>query len=671
MADLSMLPDFIDEAVEHLEELESSLLRLESHQEDIDVLNDIFRSMHTIKGAAQFVGIERISELSHKLENLLDNIRQGKQQLDEACIDLLIAGKDRISQLVTELEKSQVEESEIDDLLQRIDNGVESGSEATVEIAIATEIAHQSCSLEADVQEEEHDEELYDIFLEQLQEKIPFVQSQIDSLATTTAKQDILTHCSNAIKNLLSSANYMGYEKLNLHYKEWQAKIEDSLTQFSAELQPDLSFMQSFLDEIITVYPQAMENITDSTEDGITDALDSLFSDTPEETPQASSTDASADLESALNSAFVDNFGESSEEVTASNPPAELENEALAEEYDEELLEIFMTQLQEKIPFLQSQITEIATTADKDKVLNHCTNAVTSLQSSANYMGYEKLNSHYVHWLNALEQARGQLRSGQHLDIGFMQLFIDTINKTYPQDTENVVPPTDDPDDLDAALESVLSDGFSGSLGEIGEIGEKSKPEVLKNEALAEEYDEELLSIFINQLQENIPVLQSHITKLATSTNKLEVLSHCHETIKSLYSSANYMGYVKLSNHYSTWQKEVKTAETDLQNGQEPDLAFMQNRIDEVVAAYPQAMVTATQVVASDPDDEFEDITETIGSMLSVPPQKSLEEEAPIEKRSEDITMMPEQQAAVEDEELFSKLSNALEASLNQEENIP
>ena len=200
MADLSMLPDFIDEAVEHLEELESSLLRLETQREDADVLNDIFRSMHTIKGAAQFVGIERISELSHKLENLLDNIRQGKQQLDEPCIDLLIAGKDRISRLVTELEKSQVEESEIDDLLQRIDNDMEPGNETIVKPAVPTAIiAHQSCSLEADVQGEEHDEELYDIFLEQLQEKIPFVQSQVDTLASATVKPEVLTQCSNTI----------------------------------------------------------------------------------------------------------------------------------------------------------------------------------------------------------------------------------------------------------------------------------------------------------------------------------------------------------------------------------------------------------------------------------------------------------------------------------------
>ncbi|MCI5132910.1 MAG: hypothetical protein D3904_15690 [Candidatus Electrothrix sp. EH2] len=101
MIDSSMLPDFIVEAVEHLEEMESSLLRLEQDyaekEVDKEVLDEIFRSIHTIKGAAQFVGIERVSELSHKLENLLDLIRRKEIALNATIMDLLIAGKDRLT----------------------------------------------------------------------------------------------------------------------------------------------------------------------------------------------------------------------------------------------------------------------------------------------------------------------------------------------------------------------------------------------------------------------------------------------------------------------------------------------------------------------------------------------------------------------------------------------
>ena len=88
MIDSSMLPDFIVEAAEHLEEMESSLLRLEQDYEDKEVLYEIFRSIHTIKGAAQFVGIERVSELTHKLENLLDQ-RAGDDRISSRAVFFL------------------------------------------------------------------------------------------------------------------------------------------------------------------------------------------------------------------------------------------------------------------------------------------------------------------------------------------------------------------------------------------------------------------------------------------------------------------------------------------------------------------------------------------------------------------------------------------------------
>ena len=120
MFELSLLEDFLIETGEHLAELESTLLQLESEPDRRDVLDDIFRSIHTIKGAAGFVGLEKISELSHKLENLLELLRQGQKQVNRDIIDILIQAKDRIALLVEDLQRSQVEETLIDDLIVRI-----------------------------------------------------------------------------------------------------------------------------------------------------------------------------------------------------------------------------------------------------------------------------------------------------------------------------------------------------------------------------------------------------------------------------------------------------------------------------------------------------------------------------------------------------------------------
>ncbi|MEN8189558.1 MAG: Hpt domain-containing protein, partial [Thermodesulfobacteriota bacterium] len=150
MIDASMLPDFIIEATEHLEELENSLLRLEEQHDDREVLDDIFRAMHNIKGASQFVGIDRVSELSHKLENLLDLIRVGDLQLDDKVFELLMDGKDRISVLVEELERTEAEESEVGDLIDKIKASIDGEPVEDVKDPVATDEPEE---LQADEEE--------------------------------------------------------------------------------------------------------------------------------------------------------------------------------------------------------------------------------------------------------------------------------------------------------------------------------------------------------------------------------------------------------------------------------------------------------------------------------------------------------------------------------------
>ena len=82
MTDNSLLQDFITETREHLEEVERNVLLLEQQPDDASVLNEIFRSIHTIKGSSEYLGMERIAELSHKLESLLDLLRRGERSVD-------------------------------------------------------------------------------------------------------------------------------------------------------------------------------------------------------------------------------------------------------------------------------------------------------------------------------------------------------------------------------------------------------------------------------------------------------------------------------------------------------------------------------------------------------------------------------------------------------------
>jgi len=275
MIDLSLLPDFIAETGEHLEEMESCLLQLESEPDNLDVLNDIFRSIHTIKGSAEFVGLERVAELSHKLENVLDRLRQGEKTVNMEIVDTLIEAKDRIELLVKDLEDGQKEKTEISDLLDRIkqvsgDAGEQDSARNSqvsnegdygeagegLETTDASENKTHDEYDEAEDYDEEYDEELFEIFLEQLRESISFIKTQTALMEDSDSKVDLFDQCVDSISRLKSSANYMGYENLISIYNQWLSeimKVQEGL--MSGEDIPT-DFMSDYLNKIIKRFPQ-------------------------------------------------------------------------------------------------------------------------------------------------------------------------------------------------------------------------------------------------------------------------------------------------------------------------------------------------------------------------------------------------------------------------------
>ena len=271
MFELSLLEDFLVEAREHLAEMESGLLQLETDSDDRDILNDIFRSIHTIKGSAKFVGLERISELSHKLENVLELLRQGQKQVTRDIIDTLIEAKGRIAVLVEDLEGSQAEETLIDDLVDRIELLVESTaennakqacsevSEAVSRIADEVHEAKETETVEEQRSEEECDQELFDIYIGQLKENISFLRSQLEETDASYNQNEVLQRCADSIETLKSSANYMDYQKLVLIYKDWLTEIKGAKEGLSEDKVVSLDFMKAYIDKIVKVFPQAGE----------------------------------------------------------------------------------------------------------------------------------------------------------------------------------------------------------------------------------------------------------------------------------------------------------------------------------------------------------------------------------------------------------------------------
>jgi two-component system, chemotaxis family, sensor kinase CheA len=99
---------FFSEAREHLTSMARLLIDLEKNPEDRTAVDALFREAHSIKGMAASMGFERTAELSHALEDLLDNLRR-TGRVESSCVDTLLAGVDLLAQLLTDLEAERPE----------------------------------------------------------------------------------------------------------------------------------------------------------------------------------------------------------------------------------------------------------------------------------------------------------------------------------------------------------------------------------------------------------------------------------------------------------------------------------------------------------------------------------------------------------------------------------
>jgi len=98
---------YLLDSSEQIERLGAGLLQLEKEGENIGLINDLFRSAHSLKGASGTMGFTPIVALTHAAEDLLDRLRQGKIDVSLEMIDILLAVTDRIKEMLSQVEQRQ------------------------------------------------------------------------------------------------------------------------------------------------------------------------------------------------------------------------------------------------------------------------------------------------------------------------------------------------------------------------------------------------------------------------------------------------------------------------------------------------------------------------------------------------------------------------------------
>jgi two-component system chemotaxis sensor kinase CheA len=636
MGGQSLLSDFITETGEHLEETERNLLLLGQQPGDVELMNEIFRSIHTIKGSSEYLGLERIAELSHKLESLLDLLRRGEREADKEIVELLIGANDRLGQLVSDLDEHQAEQTQIDDLV---------GQLATLAGEVVTEAAQgqelSPSALDGVVQEavygDENDEELFGIFLDQLKDGLQGLQGEITKLEDEEAAEPVLEQCIERLTTLRSSANYMGYEKLKDHYEGWIRAVGDMREQIAQGNTADLGkFVQEVMVSNIARVKGFFPKISD-------------FIQTEESVQQDETPLPAEPVDQGQAAAPVDQ-GQAAVDVPEEQPDFEMGGQSL--------LSDFITETGEHLEETERNLLRWEQRPDDVALMNEIFRSIHTVKGSSEYLGLERI----AELSHKLESLLDLLRRGEReANKEIIDLLIGANDRLgqLVSDLDQHQAEQTQIDDLVDQIEGIVSpQPIQTKTPE--EISSKIVKFDQGQVSYDESYDQELFEIFLNQLNACLERLRGVSEQLVHDNDAAAVLVRCEEDIDHLRSSANYMEYEELKDFYDQWLFKVKEARSKLSNGEDLDLRIFTEKTMLANIAYVEAIFKESQdshevrlPVSIEADNQEIGLDENV----TAEPSPSQIEEEP--KHADDFS---------EDPNLIHLLESAFDARLGNDE---
>tara|TARA_B100001093_G_scaffold24738_1_gene21877 strand:+ start:3869 stop:6829 length:2961 start_codon:yes stop_codon:yes gene_type:complete len=143
---IGLISDFCEEVWESLQASENLLIELENSPSSKDLINELFRAVHTVKGGSRLLEIKKIEKISHELETVLDQVRSDRKTLTPSLIDLALACIKRIHNITHEVASRGPINTKVNDLIAFL----KSGSDANVTFPTNVEIGIQK-PVQADI----------------------------------------------------------------------------------------------------------------------------------------------------------------------------------------------------------------------------------------------------------------------------------------------------------------------------------------------------------------------------------------------------------------------------------------------------------------------------------------------------------------------------------------
>ncbi len=115
-----ILESFLVETREILEKLSKDLLLLEKGNSGSELLNSIFRAVHTVKGTSSFLGLDQMTELAHSFEDVLNRLRRGELEMTPGKMDVMLAAFDQLKNLLIKIENRDGTRVDLQQILARL-----------------------------------------------------------------------------------------------------------------------------------------------------------------------------------------------------------------------------------------------------------------------------------------------------------------------------------------------------------------------------------------------------------------------------------------------------------------------------------------------------------------------------------------------------------------------
>jgi two-component system chemotaxis sensor kinase CheA len=250
-----IVESFIVETKEILEKLDVDLVEMEKRPDDNELLNCVFRHFHTIKGTSSFLGLDKLTGVTHKGEDILNKLRKGEVSLNSTIMDSLLSAYDKMKALLNSIEEYQNEDVEVDntikelsELITMLENGgvVEKKKPAKKSIkknAKSDSVTENKIETNSEVVLEINSESIQEVEPEDADEEQDTPHVEVKAASTDKVKQDSTKKVENSIRvdverldELLNIVSELVLGRNRLAQVNSEFALENEGTKFSRDL---------------------------------------------------------------------------------------------------------------------------------------------------------------------------------------------------------------------------------------------------------------------------------------------------------------------------------------------------------------------------------------------------------------------------------------------------